>query len=209
MDLNWVVGQLIDRFPNSPLFLIGFSLGGNVLLKWLGEEGKNLPAQVQAACAISVPFDLAVSARRIDQGFNRIYASVFLKTLKEKALAKEKQYPGLVDPKRVSKIVSFAQFDNEVTAPVHGFKNGEDYWVSSSSIRFLTKVQIPTLLISAQDDPFLPIPYLPRKAIEQSKWLTGCFPSRGGHVGFVEGKSPWGVSYWSESKTFAFFSDFV
>ena len=208
-DLKWVVGQLISRFPNSPLFLTGFSLGGNVLLKWLGEEGKKVPTQVRAAAAISVPFDLAVAARRIDQGFNRIYGRVFLKTLREKTLAKERQYPGLVDPKQVSKIISFAQFDNEVTAPIHGFRDGEDYWVSSSSFRFLAEVQIPTLLISAQDDPFLPFPYLPRKAIEQSKWLTGCFPSRGGHVGFVEGKLPWEVSYWSESKTFAFFSEFL
>ena len=208
-DLKWVVGQLIKRFPNSPFFLIGFSLGGNVLIKWLGEEGKKVPPQVQGATAISVPFDLAVAARRIDQGFNRIYGSVFLKTLREKTLAKERKYPGLVDPKQVSKIFSFAQFDNEVTAPIHGFKDGKDYWVSSSSMGFLGEVQVPTLLISAQDDPFLPTSYLPRKVIEQSKWLTGCFPSKGGHVGFVEGRSPWGVSYWSESKTFSFISDFV
>jgi len=97
-DLAWVVDRLTQKFPARPIYVVGFSLGGNVLLKWLGEEGDKVPDAVRGAVAISVPFDLEVSARSIDQGLHRIYAAVFLKTLKEKALKKEALYPGLLDP---------------------------------------------------------------------------------------------------------------
>ncbi|MDC4205527.1 MAG: alpha/beta fold hydrolase [Candidatus Manganitrophus sp.] len=135
-DIDWVVRRLIERFPGSPFFLIGFSLGGNVLLKWLGEQGEKAPDPVRGAVAISVPFDLAEAARNIDRGFSRIYGKVFLRTLKEKALIKERQYPGLVDPARLRRIASFAAFDDQVTAPVHGFRDGVDYWTSTSSKSF-------------------------------------------------------------------------
>ncbi len=205
-DLDWVVRRLTARFPGAPLFLIGFSLGGNVLLKWLGEQGEKAPDSVRAGVAISVPFDLAAAARSIDRGFSRIYGKVFLKTLKEKALIKERQYPGLVDPARVRRIASFAAFDDQVTAPVHGFLDGLDYWTSTSSQKFLDAIRRPVLLINAQNDPFLPSECLPRKIIEQSQCLSAEFPPSGGHTGFVGGPWPWRVRYWPESRAFAFLS---
>lgn len=205
-DIDWVVRRLIERFPGSPFFLIGFSLGGNVLLKWLGEQGEKAPDPVRGAVAISVPFDLAEAARNIDRGFSRIYGKVFLRTLKVKALIKERQYPGLVDPACVRRIASFAEFDDQVTAPVHGFRDGVDYWTSTSSKKFLDAIRRPVLLINAQNDPFLPRECLPFKIVAQSKWLTADFPSSGGHTGFVGGPSPWKVRYWSEARAFAFLS---
>jgi predicted alpha/beta-fold hydrolase len=203
-DLDWVVRRLIDRDPGVPLFLVGFSLGGNVLLKWLGEQGERVPDAVRKGVAISVPFDLAAAARLIDTGVSRIYGKVFLQTLKRKALIKERQYPGLVDPVRVGRIASFAEFDDQVTAPIHGFKDGLDYWTKSSSQSFLSGIRRPILLINAQNDPFLPVRYFPSRAIEASKWLTADFPVSGGHTGFVQGRSPWSATYWAESRAKAF-----
>lgn len=200
-DLDWVVRRLIDRYPGSPLSLVGFSLGGNVLLKWLGEQGEKVPTAVRKGVAISVPFDLGAAARLIDRGFSRIYGKVFLQTLKRKALIKERQYPGLVDPERVGRITSFAEFDDQVTAPIHGFKDGLDYWTRSSSQGFLPGIRRPTLLINAQNDPFLPVRYFPSRTIAQSKWLTADFPRSGGHTGFVQGRSPWSATYWTEART--------
>jgi predicted alpha/beta-fold hydrolase len=208
-DLDRVARRLIERFPGAPFFLIGFSLGGNVLLKWLGEQGEKAPDPVRAGVAISVPFDLAAAAQNIDRGFSRIYGKVFLRTLKEKALIKERQYPGLVDPARVRKIASFAEFDDQVTAPVHGFRDGVDYWTNTSSQRFLDAIRRPVLLINAQNDPFLPREYLPLKVIERSEWLTAEFPQSGGHTGFVEGRWPWSVTYWSEVRAIRYLALFA
>ncbi len=205
-DIDWVVRRLIARFPGSPFFLIGFSLGGNVLLKWLGEQGEKAPDPIRGAVAISVPFDLAAAARNIDRGFSRIYGKVFLRTLKEKALIKERQYPGLVDPACVRRIASFAAFDDQVTAPVHGFRDGVDYWTSTSSKKFIDAIRRPVLLINARNDPFLPPECIPFQIIEQSEWLTADIPSSGGHTGFVEGPWPWRVRYWSEGRAFSFLS---
>lgn len=208
-DLDWVVRRLIDRRPKSPLFLVGFSLGGNVLLKWLGEQGENAPAAVRAAVAISTPFDLATAARLIDRGFSRLYGKMFLKTLKRKAILKGEQYPGLIDPSQVRQIESFAQFDDQVTAPIHGFKNGFDYWTRSSSQYYLSDIRRPTLLINAKDDPFLPGIYFPEKAIAESKWLSTSFPSRGGHTGFVQSSGFGSASYWAEVRTIFFLRAFI
>ncbi|HXC61546.1 MAG TPA: hydrolase [Nitrospiria bacterium] len=203
-DLDWVVGQLTQRFPAHPIYVVGFSLGGNVLLKWLGEEGEKVPDSVRGAVAVSVPFDLEVAARRIDRGINRIYGANFLKTMKEKALEKTARYPGLFDPKAITRVRSFAAFDDLVTAPLHGFRDGLDYWLSSSSAQFLGEIRRPTLLISAEDDPFLPGKYLPKKIVADSKWLESDFPAHGGHVGFVQGPMPWAASYWIDQRIVRF-----
>ena len=203
-DLDWVVQRLIRYHPGSPLGIVGFSLGGSVLLKWLGERGDNIPPEVQSAVAISAPFDLGVAARAIDRGFSRVYAYVFLKTLKQKAILKARQYPGLIDPERVSRISSFAEFDDTVTAPFHGFRDGLDYWTTSSSKQFLGGIRRPVLLINSRDDPFLAGGHLPVRVVSESKWLTGEFTRTGGHAGFVEGIWPWTAGYWTESRVLTF-----
>jgi predicted alpha/beta-fold hydrolase len=199
-DLDWVVATVVARWPDRPLVLVGYSLGGNVLLKWLGERGEKVPEQVQAAAAVSVPYDLGEAAYRVDHGFGRVYGQVFLRTLKAKALAKAVRFPGLVDARLVRGLTSFAEFDEHVTAPIHGFAGAQDYWTRSSCLPWLEQIRRPTLLISASDDPFLPSDYLPRKAVARSSWLEADFPERGGHVGFVQGPWPWRASYWVDRR---------
>ena len=206
-DLDFVMSGLVARHPGRPLALVGYSLGGNVLLKWLGERGEKVPDQVLAAVAVSVPFDLGVAAHRVDHGFGRVYGRVFLKTLKVKALAKATRFPGLVDPRLVRSLTSFAQFDEHVTAPIHGFAGARDYWTQSSSVPWLPAIRRPTLLISACDDPFLPSAYLPRDAVARSSCLTAEFSERGGHVGFVEGAWPGAASYWIDRRATAFLAE--
>lgn len=204
-DIDWVIGKLKLQYPSSPLFAVGFSLGGNALLKWLGEQC-NQEDNIRAAVAISVPFDLKIAAHKIDHGFGKIYGQTFLKTLKKKALIKERRYPGLVDRNAVRRITSYVEFDNQVTAPIHGFKNHYDYWSRCSARNFISGIRCQTLIIHAKDDPFLPGQYLPIEKLSQSKWITTDLPKTGGHVGFVEGIVPWKTSYWTEYRTMQFLS---
>lgn len=203
-DLDDVLSSLINRRPGRLIGLVGYSLGGNVLLKWLGECGDKVPESLRAAVAVSVPFDLAAAAYRVDHGLSRIYGRTFLRTLKEKALAKARLYPDLLDPEEVAAIRSFAVFDDRVTAPLHGFANGRDYWTRASATPWLGVIRKPTLLINASDDPFLPAACLPRDAVARSPWLSAEFTPRGGHAGFVEGWRPGAVSYWVDRRAMAF-----
>ncbi|HET6370200.1 MAG TPA: hydrolase [Nitrospiria bacterium] len=203
-DLDIVVSRLVGRFPGRPIAIVGYSLGGNVLLKWLGERGGKIPDAVRGAATVSVPFDLEAAAERIDRGVHRIYGRVFLSTLKPKVIAKAMIMPGLIDREEVARIRTFAEFDDRVTAPIHGFASGRDYWRRTSSGPFLPEIRRPTLLINACDDPFLPETSLPIKAVAQSRWLEADFPKRGGHVGFVEGSWPGSASYWIDRRVMAF-----
>jgi len=203
-DLDFVVSTLAARSPHRPIALVGYSLGGNVLLKWLGERGEKVPDQVCAAVAVSVPFDLGVAAHCVDHGVDRVYGRLFLQTLKAKAIAKAQRFPGLIDARRVHRLSSFAQFDEHVTAPIHGFADARDYWTRSSSAPWLPAIRRPTLLINAVDDPFLPAVYLPRDVVARSSFLEAEFTPRGGHVGFIDGAWPWAASYWVDRRAVAF-----
>jgi len=205
-DLAFVVKQLVAAEPDRKLVIAGFSLGGNVLLKWLGETGMAVPAQVRGAGAVSVPFDLERGCRHIERGFSRVYNRPFLRTLRRKATAKLRQYPGLFSAEALAKVRTLYEFDDVVTAPVHGFRNAHDYYTRSSSIRFLERITTPTLLISSYDDPFLPREVLDDVAIVCGKNsnLTCEFSSRGGHVGFVSGSFPFRSRYFAEHRLFQF-----
>ena len=183
----------------------GFSLGGNVLLKWLGERGADLPTQVRGAAAVSVPFDLARGARHIGKGFARVYEASFLRSLKRKTVAKLEQYPDLTDPVRLARSRSIYEFDDAVTAPVHGFQSADDYYQRSSAIGFLSRIRIPTLLLSAADDPFLPAAVLRevRAIAATTPALALEFVPHGGHVGFVMGP-PWRPFYYAEWRVVEF-----
>jgi predicted alpha/beta-fold hydrolase len=198
-DLAFVASHVMREYERAPLVFAGFSLGGNVLLKWLGERGDRLPPQVRGAAAVSVPFDLARGARHIGKGFARIYESSFLRSLKRKTLAKLEQYPDLADPDRLARARSIYEFDDAVTAPVHGFQSAGDYYARSSSLGYLPSVRVPTLLLSAVDDPFLPPDVLGdvRAIAAHVPALTLEFVPRGGHVGFVMGP-PWHPFYYAE-----------
>ena len=200
-DLDWVLRRIVAEYPESPIALAGFSLGGNVLLKWLGEQGSNVPAAVRAACAVSVPFDLSRSADHICRGFARVYQAHFLRSLRRKAEAKMRAFPELVDPRRLAVARTIRDFDDVVTARIHGFANAEDYYYRSSSIRWLDRIRVPTLLLSAADDPFLPAEVL--REVEgiarRNPALQIEFTERGGHVGFVAGR-PWKPVYWADRR---------
>ncbi len=208
-DLGWVIGQLAKRDPGAPILPVGVSLGGNVLLKWLGEEGVQAPDEVRAAVAISVPFDLGASAARMSRGLGRLYTRFFLRTLKPKALAKAREYPELLDERAVRRARNWRAYDEAATAPLHGFESAEDYWEQSSSIHYLDRIRRPALLISAKDDPFLPASCLPHDSVSGSEWLQAEFTHRGGHAGFVAGRYPWQTIYWAERRAVDFLAQYV
>jgi uncharacterized protein len=201
-DLSFAFDKIASEFPDSPIFLAGVSLGGNVLLKWLGENGDRIPSQVAGAAAISVPFDLGRSADNINKGFARVYQAHFLRSLKRKALDKLRLFPDALMQEQLRGAKTIRDFDNFFTAPVHGFRNATDYYEKSSSIRFLGGVTVPTLLLSARDDPFLPSDVL--QAVEgiaaESPALSVEFIETGGHAGFVQGRWPWSASYYLERR---------
>jgi uncharacterized protein len=205
-DLSHVVARLVDENPSRRIVLAGVSLGGNVLLKWLGESGSALPEQVCAAAAVSVPFDLARGCRHISRGFSRVYERVFMATLREKALLKLRRYPDLFERTRLDQARTLWEFDDAVTAPVHGFRDAAEYYERSSSIRYLRGIRIPTLLLSARDDPFLPPDVLDEvtELVRSNESIRTEFVERGGHVGFVTGAVPWRAHYWGEWRAMQF-----
>jgi predicted alpha/beta-fold hydrolase len=205
-DAAFVVRRLIEEAPGVPLGIVGVSLGGNVMLKWLGEQGDALPDEVRAAAAISVPFDLGRGARHIDQGFARVYQAHFLRSLRRKALAKLDRYPDLFDRAALERARSLADFDDVVTSRVHGFAGADDYYTRSSAIHFLHAIRRPTLLLSAIDDPFLPSTILDevRAIVAENPALAAEFHPRGGHVGFVGGTAPWRPTYYAERRVLDF-----
>ncbi len=199
-DLAFAVERVVAESPNTPLVLAGVSLGGNVLLKYLGERGSLLPRSVVAAGAVSVPYDLERGARFIGVGFSRIYDRHFLRTLRRKALEKLDRYPGLFDRVALDRAHTLEDFDDAVTAPVHGFTDAHDYYNRSSALRWLAAIRVPTLLLSARDDPFLPVSVLDdvRKVAEHNPELSLEFTEHGGHAGFVGGTWPWRPAYYAE-----------
>ena len=208
-DLAFVVERLVSEHPEQPLVLGGFSLGGNVLLKWLGERGRDLPPQLKGAVAMSVPFDLERGCRHIEQGFSRIYNRHFLRTLKVKAAKKLAQFPDAFDREALESATTLYAFDDAVTAPVHGFKSASDYYSQSSSLGFLSGIRTPTLLLSAIDDPFLPREVLDdvRIMAAYSGFLSLEFRSHGGHVGFVSGRLPFRGRFYGEERMIEFLAN--
>ena len=187
-EIDWIVRRLHERgFP--ALFLAGVSLGGNAMLKWLAEQGGRACALVDAAVAVSAPLDLAAANTALSSGFNLVYARHFLRTLIPAALAKERRFPGQVDIQRAMASRTLRDFDDAVTAPLHGFLGADDYYARSSAGPLLPAVSVPTLLLNAANDPFLPRTALPlRETLPSPVALE--VPEHGGHVGFVHGVPP-------------------
>ena len=201
-DLDFLARALAARESHgpAPLFAIGVSLGGNVLLKWLGESGADAP--VAAAAAISTPYDLAASARHLESPIGRLYTSGFLATLKRKAADAALRHPEAarrIDLERTLASRTFREFDDAANAPLHGFADADDYYRRSSSLGYLAKVARPTLCLSSADDPFLPREALERARVEASPSIDFVVTGRGGHIGFVAGPAPWRPRYWAEA----------
>jgi predicted alpha/beta-fold hydrolase len=204
-EIRWVLERLRHTSRGAPIVAAGVSLGGNALLKYLGEAGSQALQLIAAACAISAPLDLVAAGNTLDRGFNRVvYVRSFLRSLKRKSLAKLKRFPHLYEAHRVRRARTLREFDDIVTAPLHGFLDAEDYWTRASSKRWLRSVRVPTLVINARDDPFLPARYLPVIA-EVSDAVTLEFPAHGGHAAFVSGPFP-GTIDWLPRRTLGFFA---
>lgn len=201
-DLDAIAARLASYYPDAPLAAVGVSLGGNVLLKWLGERGEAAP--VRAAAAISVPFDLGASAAALDRGVSRaIYTRNFMRTLRAKVREKARAHPGFVDVAAALRARTFAEYDAVVTAPLGGFASARDYWERSSSGPYLARIRRPTLLINALDDPFVPRAALPDPR-GVGEHLSLEFPARGGHAAFIEGRWPWSTTSWAERRALDF-----
>jgi predicted alpha/beta-fold hydrolase len=192
-ELDWMLRRL-RALSQGLLYAVGISLGGNVLLKWLGERGTVANDIVSAAAAVSAPVDLMAAGDALGSGFNLVYTTAFLRTLKRKSLAKLGRHPELYDPVAVQRARTLRAFDNVVTAPLHGFRDTDDYWTRASSKPVLHRISVPTLMINARNDPFLPAAALP-SASEVSRSVTRDFPEGGGHVGFVSGAFPGNLSW--------------
>ncbi|HUP01433.1 MAG TPA: alpha/beta fold hydrolase [Gemmatimonadota bacterium] len=205
-DLDGVVRGLIEREPGLELVLVGVSLGGNVLLKWLGEMGADVPDAVRAAATISVPYDLAAASRYLESGLGPRYVRYFIETLKEKALRFDERHPGIVDVEGVRRACTFREIDDSAIAPIHGFADADDYYARSSSIDYVDRIRVPTLLVSAADDPFLPARVLSEVERRASDAVTCEFTARGGHAGFVAGP-PWRPRTWAEERAIAFLAE--
>ena len=200
-DLAAVVAHAAADYAR--IALVGFSLGGNVTLKYLGEAPPH-PAVV-AAAAISVPLDLASSARKLDElRSNRIYVRRFLGSLIEKMEAKALNFPGELNTENIRAIRSFQEFDDRFTAPLHGFRDADDYWTRASSRQFLPRITVPTLILNARNDPFLTTDSLPFPEAEANPSVFLEVPESGGHVGFLDFAH--GVQPWSEHRVAEFFS---
>jgi uncharacterized protein len=179
-EVDWI----LRKFSHS-VDAIGFSLGGNALLKWLGERESAAAMVVRRAAAISAPLDLAAAGRALDRGLNRLlYTRMFLGTLRPKSLAKLALFPDLFDAQRVRAARTFREFDDVFTAPLHGFRDVDHYWSSASSGPWLEHIAVPTLVLNARNDPFLPEDALVAAAARASRAVLLEFPANGGHVGF-------------------------
>lgn len=204
-EIDWILRRFAAIQPSdAPIFAIGISLGGNALLKWLGERGDDARL-LSAAVAVSAPQDLAAGATSLSRGFNRIYTENFLKTLKRKSLLKLEQHPGLFDRERMLRARTFFDFDDAVTAPMHGFRGCHDYWTRSSSKPHLAGIRIPTLVLNALNDPFLPARALARPR-QVSRFVRLEYPREGGHVGFISGRFP-GNMRWMQRRLLDFLAE--
>ncbi|KAI3592494.1 Hydrolase, alpha/beta fold family [Cupriavidus sp. U2] len=186
-EIRWVLHRLRDQQQAAgsgrPMLAVGISLGGNALLRFLGEDGSEA-GFLRGAAAISAPLDLAAGGAALSSGFNMLYTRMFLQTLKRKSLAKLDQFPGLFDREAMLRSRDLYAFDNVVTAPLHGFRDTEDYWARAASKPILGEIRIPTLVLNARNDPFLPARHLPGPADVSADVLLEQ-PEYGGHVGFM------------------------
>jgi predicted alpha/beta-fold hydrolase len=201
-DVQTVMSHLETTRGYDAMALVGFSLGGNVILKCLGELGDKARPRIRGAVVVSVPCDLTSGSYKLGKPSNRLYMKRFLKMLHEKIRMKMLAMPGIIDDEGYESIKDFRDFDDRYTAPMFGFENARDYWEKASSKPFLPAIAVPTLLINAGDDPFLAPPCYPEKEANDNSHLFLEIPQHGGHVGFVSFNNR--GEYWSERRAVEF-----
>lgn len=202
-EIDWILRRLQVANKGRPLHAAGISLGGNALLKWAGEQGAAAGELVTGVVAICAPLDLAGCGHHLARGFNRVYTRHFLQTMRVISAARLKQYPGLFDEAKMRAAINLYQFDDAVTAPVHGFAGADDYWQRCSAKPWLKSIAVPTVTVNARNDPFLPASYLPKPS-EVSAFVHLEHPAGGGHVGFVSGAFPGNLD-WLPQRLLHFF----
>ena len=202
-DLGFVINHALKENRYKELYLLGFSLGGNVVLKYVGEQGDNIHKEIRNAIAISAPVHLESSAYYMNRWDAKVYLKRFLKSLENKVRIKYNMMPDKISIEGLDKIKTFHDFDNQYTGPMHGFKDAHDYYTKSSSVFYLDNISIPTLIINAKNDPFLPKECFPIDIAQKHKYLFLEMPDSGGHVGFFDGHI--NGHYWSERRALEFF----
>jgi len=197
-DPSLILSTLRTRFPTRRLGAVGFSLGGNILLKMLGEREDGGRTLLDAAVVMSVPYDLAAGSSLLEKtAMGRMYSRYFLRLLKGKLRRKESLLEPLVDLEAAYRARTLRSFDDLVTAPLHGFVDAAHYYHTSSSARFISNVRVPALLLHAEDDPFLPAGAIPTREAAENPHIELNLHTRGGHVGFLEG-TPWRPRFWAD-----------
>jgi predicted alpha/beta-fold hydrolase len=200
-DLDVVVKKGIS-LGYEKILLIGFSLGGNLTLKYVGERGNKISHKLKAIVAFSTPLDLAAGCDQLSKAENFLYSYRFISKLKQKARLKHRQFPDLIKIEGMEKIKDLRSFDDRFTAPLHGFKDASDYYEKCSSIGYLDEISVPTLIVNAKNDPFLPEQCYPTLSLSKHSYITFEAPDHGGHVGFSQiNKSN---TYWSEQRAIDF-----
>jgi predicted alpha/beta-fold hydrolase len=198
-DVRTVLRALSGRFPGSRIGALGFSLGGNVLLKYLGESEGPADTLLHGAVAVSVPFELSRAADSMERGWGKVYGWRFLRLLRRSVRAKAQRFPAAIDLGAVARAQSVREFDDVVTAPLHGFRNVAHYYAESSSSRYLRGVRVPTLILHARNDPLIPFDSIPLATIRDNPCLQAVLPGSGGHVGFVSADRT-GWRFWAEAE---------
>jgi len=204
-EVGWMLETIRALVPDAALFAVGVSLGGSALLNWLGRGEHRAGSIVAAAAAVSAPLDLTAAGIAIEQGLNRIYSRHFRSTLVPKAMAMARQFPGTLDAAAIARVNTMYHFDDVVTAPLHGFTGTDDYWRRASSKPWLKAVAVPTLVLNARNDPFIPASSLPTRA-EAGAAITLEQPDDGGHAGFPEQRFP-GRLDWLPQRLVTYFSE--
>jgi len=197
-DLDLVVKHASESYEE--IALVGFSLGGNLTLKYLGEQSTNIHSSIKGAVIFSVPMDLHQSSLKMNHSYNRIYTRRFINHLSVKLRRKAEMFPGEIKLNSLRKDMSIFEFDHIFTAPIHGFKDAEDYYYQCSAIRFIEDITIPTLIVNAQNDSFLSESCYPENILNTNLYLE--YPQSGGHVGFTP--PGFGFPYWSEKRAVDF-----
>lgn len=205
VDLDFVVRHILNLRHYRQLAIVGFSLGGNITLKYVGERGDSVPRELTHAAAVSAPCDLQSSSRKLAEPSNFVYMKNFLRHFRRKIRLKMQQFPNQISDKGFHEIKNFKDYDDRYTAPLHGFANAEDYWAKCSAKPLLLDIRIPTLLLSALDDPFLAEACYPVAEARRNPYFFLESPSLGGHVGFITRNSR--QEYWHESRITAFITE--
>ena len=205
-DLDAVIQFIISKNHYIEIGLIGFSVGGNIILKYLGEKEKTLSPLIKAAVNFSAPCDLKASANTLAKWHNKLYLDRFLKSLRLKIEAKTKQFPSSINLNNYNTIKNFTDFDERYTAPIHGFQDASDYYKKCSSIHYISKITLPTLLVSALNDPFLSEECYPFEQAKKNDQFFLETPKKGGHCGFYKNNK--NGNYWSENRALEFLENY-